>query len=159
LRRRSAAQRGFTMVELITVMVLLGVLAAVAVPKLMGDNVIEAAVQGDKVVSALRLAQKTAVAKRRTVCLNTQSGTLRVSSAPGSNACELALDNGVGENLFASTDASLGIVAAQPLLRFQPDGSILDGDGKQLARITIDITLAGKIQRTISLDGSTGHVD
>ena len=158
MKRRSVAQAGFTMVELITVMVLLGVLAAIAIPRLMGDNTVEAAVHGDKVASAVRLAQKTALAKRRSVCLATGSGTLRVSAAPGSGACDLAL-RGVADNLFASKDPNVGISTAQPMLRFQPDGSILDADGKQLGKVTIAITLGGNIQRTIRLDGGTGYVD
>jgi MSHA pilin protein MshC len=149
---------GFTMVELITVMVLLGVLAAIAIPKLMGDNITEAAVYGDKVVSALRLAQKSAIAKRRVVCLATASGTLSVSRDPGSGACDVELE-GVEANLFAGKDTSIGMSGAPPQLRFQPDGSILDGDNAQRSEIRIAITLSGQVQRTIRLDGGTGHVD
>ena len=151
-------ESGFTMVELITVMVLLGVLAAIAIPKLMGDNITETAVHGDKVVSALRLAQKTAVAKRRVVCLNTASGTLRVSATPGASTCGVKLDD-VEDNLFAGKDASIGMTGAPAELRFQPDGSILDGDNAQRSEIRIAITLSGKVQRTIRLDGGTGHVE
>lgn len=156
--KRQKHQNGFTMVELITVMVLLGVLAAIAIPKLMGDNITEAAVHGDKVVSALRLAQKSAVAKRRVVCLDTASGTLRVSATPGSGACGVKLDD-VEDNLFAGKDASIGMSGAPAELRFQPDGSILDGDNAQRSEIRIAITLSGQVQRTIRLDGGTGHVD
>jgi MSHA pilin protein MshC len=155
--KRQKHQNGFTMVELITVMVLLGVLAAIAIPKLMGENVTEAAVYGDKVVSALRLAQKSAVAKRRVVCLPTASGTLRVSRNPGSSDCEDTIEGAA--NLFANQDAGIGMSGAPPELRFQPDGSILDGDNAQRSEIRIAITLSGKVQRTIRLDGGTGHVD
>ena len=155
--KRQKHQNGFTMVELITVMVLLGVLAAIAIPKLMGDNITEAAVYGDKVVSALRLAQKSAVAKRRVVCLTTASGTLRVSRNPGSSDCEDTIEGAA--NLFANRDASIGMSGAPAVLRFQPDGSILDGDNAQRSEIRIAITLSGKVQRTIRLDGGTGHVD
>ena len=69
-------QGGFTMVELIMVMVMVGVLAAIGIPKLMGGNTTGALVFGDQVASALRHAQTSAVSHRRVVCLATTARTL-----------------------------------------------------------------------------------
>ena len=55
-----ARAAGFTMVELVVVMILIGVLAAIGIPRLMGDKNMEGAVFGDQVVSGLRRAQKIA---------------------------------------------------------------------------------------------------
>lgn len=150
------------MVELITVMVMIGVLAAIAIPKLVGDNIAEAAVYGDQVASALRLAQKSAVAKRRTVCLDTASGKLTVSAERGSgtgpNVCNANLDD-AADSLFTNTSASIAMTGAPPVLRFQPDGSITDANNVQIGVLGIDITVSGKPQRSIRIDGGTGYVD
>lgn len=156
--RRLNHQHGFTMVELITVMVLIGVLAAIAIPKLMGDNITEAAVYGDRVASALRTAQKAAVAKRRTICLDTVAGTLSVRPGPGAGSCTAGLGPDL-TGLFANNNAAIGMSGAPPELRFQPDGSVTDIDGTQVGEIRIAITLGGRTQRTIRIDGGTGYVD
>lgn len=164
MKRLVTRSAGFTMVELITVMVLLGVLAAIAVPRLMGSNVTGAAAHADNVASALRLAQKTAVARRRTVCLDSASGALRIRRALGPGDCDAQLD-GVDDNLFASSDADLAISGAPPTLRFGPDGSITDDGGAQIGPFDLAITLPGDqtgsriTVRTIHVDGRTGYVN
>lgn len=162
MKRPMHHAHGFTMVELITVMVLIGVLAAVAIPKLMGDNTTEAAVYGDRVATTLRLAQKAAVAKRRTVCLDTAAGSLRVRTlrGPGSgaNACSEPLV-GVEDGLFANTNAGIAMSGMPAALRFQPDGTITDANNVQVGEIRIGITASGQSQRTIRIHGGTGYVD
>jgi len=63
--KRSA---GFTMVELVMIIVILGILAVVAIPR-MDTSGYRAFEFHDKVVSALRYAQKTATSHRRMVCV------------------------------------------------------------------------------------------
>ena len=152
---RLHAARGFTMVELIMVMVLIGVLAAIGVPKLVGDNSFAAATFGDEVASALRSAQKTAVARRRLVCATVggSSVTLRLAAAPGAAECSIALD-GMG----AGTTAS-GVTATSHTLFFQPNGLITAGaTGRETVRGAVLIQLDGEERRRIAFEGSTGHV-
>lgn len=61
--------RGFTLIELIMVLVLLGVLAAVMVPRMMTPADFGARGFYDETLALLRYAQKTAIAQRRTVCV------------------------------------------------------------------------------------------
>lgn len=60
-------QTGFTFVELVAVIAIIGIMAAVAAPKLLGADVFEVRGSKDTLISAVRYAQKTAVAQRRIV--------------------------------------------------------------------------------------------
>ena len=85
--------RGFTLLELIVVMVLLGVLSVFVLPALQTDDF---AARGfrDETTALLRYAQKTAVAQRRMVCVSVQSTGLRLqmdAATPARGVCEQAL--------------------------------------------------------------------
>jgi MSHA pilin protein MshC len=60
--------RGFTLIELIMVIVLIGVLAVFAAPKL-NLSIFNERGFHDETLAYLRYAQKTAIAQRRTVCV------------------------------------------------------------------------------------------
>lgn len=153
-------QHGFTMVELITVMILVGVLAAIAIPRMLGDNATDATVFGDQVASALRTAQKAAVARRRTVCATTSTSgvQLRISQAPGSASCEASFDD-IQDNAYDSRSANVTLQNGAPQLFFRPDGSIAaSAAGAPLALHTITIQSSGVTTRSIALHGRTGLV-
>lgn len=152
------------MVELITVMVLLGVLSAVAIPRMLDGDTTAPVVYGEQVVSALRLAQKTSVARRRTVCVATAPGavTLSIRTAVGAgfgnNACNAQME-GITNDLYASKDTKTVLAGAPAALFFQPDGTIVDAHGARVGALSLRIESNGKLHRTIRLDGGTGYVD
>jgi MSHA pilin protein MshC len=61
--------RGFTLIELIMVIVILGVLAVFAAPRIFNTGDFSARGFHDETLALLRFAQKTAIAQRRTVCV------------------------------------------------------------------------------------------
>ncbi len=159
--KRAEHQNGFTMVELITVMVLIGVLAAIGIPRLMGENSVSAVVFGDQVASALRTAQKSAVAKRRIVCVTTLERTLqlRISKEAGKSDCDLQFD-GANDGAFDSQDGKVSMDNPQPTLFFHPDGAIAaTASGAPLPGFDITVSDSSGVRRTIHVDGRTGLVN
>lgn len=153
------------MVELITVMILVGVLAAIGIPRLMGENTTAATVFGDQVASALRHAQTSAVAHRRLVCaaLGERTVSLRIRIAPSvpaasAGACDAALQ-GIEAGAYDSGDGRVRLANAPLLLFFRPDGTVAATPaGASLGRTGIGIEYGGALVRTIELEGSTGYV-
>jgi len=85
---------GFTLIELIVILMLTGILAVTALPRLLDSRVMDDRGFHDTTLAALRYAQKAAIAKRRTVCLTftTTSVTARVASGdPPSTVCDTDL--------------------------------------------------------------------
>ena len=139
--------RGFTLIELITVMVIIGILAVVVLPRFFDRNVFEARGFFDETKSLLRYAQKTAIAQRRTVCvtLNANGVTLTIASAPGVNVCNTALS-------LPNSDprGGAGLTSTVAALQFRSLG-----DTNQASDVSISIANA---TGTITIDHTTGYV-
>jgi MSHA pilin protein MshC len=161
VRARTA---GFTIVEMVVVMIIIGVLAALGIPRLMGDKISEAAVFGDQVVSGLRRAQKIAMGHRRVVCASVgpQAVVLRLKDCGGAG---IAI-NGVADGDYATGDSALAATTTPTVntLYFQPDGRIstdVGGASSWAGRIDITGAVNGgtTIFRTINVQGTTGYVE
>jgi MSHA pilin protein MshC len=156
-------QYGYTMVELITVMVIMGVLAAIALPKFFNNNAFEARGFYDQVISTLRYAQKAAIAQNQFVCVTfganpasvtlTQvvTGSACPGSSPGNN---LAGPNGQATYSISSNNVSFtGIPAA---FSFDALGRPFDTAGVLLPAHQ-SITVTG-YATPIQIEAETGYV-
>jgi prepilin-type N-terminal cleavage/methylation domain-containing protein len=150
---------GFTLPELVMVLMLVAVLAAVALPKLDGALSMRSTAWRDQVLAALRHARSVAQSHRRLVCATVATGsvTLQIAAAHPANACTSTLPGPDGAAAFA-VDASAIATTLAPggNLYFQPSGRVTsDGAGSAAANRTI--TIAGETD--IVVIGETGHVE
>ena len=81
---RAKTQRGFTLVELITVIVIVGIIAVAAIPRFFSNNSFMSRGFHDQVISTLRNAQKTAIAQHRFVCVTFASNSITLMYDPTS---------------------------------------------------------------------------
>ena len=154
-------QLGFTLVELVLVLVLLAVLSVVAIPSLSGGDGLKSHAFGEQVRATLRFAQKTAVSHRRLVCatFSASSVTLSVASAFPASACNTAMPSPTGAAAYASSSSStISITPSLPTtaMYFQPSGNVTsDGAGATIVTPVLAVSDA----RSITIYGDTGYVN
>jgi MSHA pilin protein MshC len=141
--------RGFTTTELVATIVVIGVLAALAVPRLIGRDGFDSRGFYDKSVAVVRLAQKTAVAWRRDVFVCVTLTQVRAGTAAG---CATALTNPVGGG-EASETAPDGVTLNTVTFSFDRLGR-----PSSAATITFTSTIAGDPARQITVAAETGYV-
>lgn len=149
-------QSGFTLVELIVVIILVGIMAAVFAPRWRGGSGFEDRALRDQIVAGLRYAQKSAIAARRTVCVNFSSGPdsvgFTISGAYGAVDCSggSALAGPEGSSLNVVATGSTGFSSSQTSLVFDAGGR--PGSGAIISVSGLPAALA------ITVEAETGYV-
>lgn len=141
---------GFTLIEMIVSLILVGILAIAVLPRLFDRGDFDARAFADQTASALRYAQKTAIAQRRTVCtvFTANSLTLRIRSTPGSGACDTNLTGPTGVTPY--TVSATGTVLFSPT----PSDFSFDAEGRPSSAATLQI---GSVF-TVMVQAETGYV-
>lgn len=101
--RVDSNQRGFTLIELVMTMVIVGILAAVVAPRFFDNNVFQSRGTADQIMAALRYGQKIAIAQHRNV-------NVQITAAASSD-CGTAL---VGGNINCVISNNVTVTPALP---------------------------------------------
>ena len=171
-----ALQRGFTLVELVAVMIVMGILGAVGVSNFFDRNTFDSRAFGDETAALMRYAQKLAIAQNRDVfvqlsanrvalCYNVTCATAERVRAPG------GANNGSATTTAACNDAAWACAAPPPGITiatvtafyFDPLGKPFKATDvsptPDSTFTTLAVGVAGGAQlRTITVEAETGYV-
>ena len=108
---------GFTMVELVIIILVMGILAVAVVPRFFATSDFEARGYYDTVTNTLRYAQKTAIAQRRVVYAKLDTTTGQVSLCFANHAtvaCSSDVKKPTGETPYVVSAPSGVTLALSP---------------------------------------------
>jgi len=147
--------RGFTLVELVLVIVIAGILAAVAAPRFFQSSVYSQRAYADEVAAALRLAQKVAVASDCPTRLTLGASSYAVAQqAAAGNTCNPQDTTWatpvIGADAAAVQDSAPAGVVASPTGSF-----VFSGSGALSASPATTVSIGS---HTITIDPATGLV-
>ena len=129
---------GFTLVELITILAIIGILAVAALPRFFDNNVFQERGTADQTRAVLRYAQKVAIAQHRNVSVTI--------SAAGTANCDTLL---VAGNISCVILDSVTVVPALPKI------VTFNALGQPVPNASDAITIGTTI---INIDRETGYV-
>ena len=147
---RAKRGRGFTLPELVVTMVVVGIMAAVVIPRFVDRATFDVFGFTEQTRESLRFAQKSAIAKRRSVCVSIGSGAiaLTVPASFGGSCAQGLIDPSTGQAFSQPIPSQVTISSAS----FSYDAS-----GAPSAGQTITVS-SGSSTQTITVDAGTGYV-
>lgn len=144
--KQSGLQHGFTLVELVMTMIIIGIVGAVAAPRFFDNNVFQSRGFADQVQATLRYAQKVAIAQNRFVCAAFTNSSVTLSlGATAACSTPLVLPDG-----NAVLNAPAGIIFTAT-----PNDFNFDAQGTPSAGQIINITGA---TQAVTVEAGTGYV-
>lgn len=131
--------RGYTLVELVTVIAIAAILAAIAGPRFFDHSLFRARGYADELAGAIRYSQKVAIATGCSVQFTaTTSGYQSMQQAASGNHCNpasstwtSAVTNSDGQQVAGSVPG--GVATSAFSLTFGPDGLLSSGGGVSIA--------------------------
>lgn len=145
-----ARSTGFTLVELVGVIVVIGILAIVALPRAFDRQTYDTRTFYDTTLSMLRFAQKSAMAQQREVTVRITGNLICMTYAPATDCDDVpnSVLNPANRQRFRMT-VPAGITLTTATFVFTASGSTP-------ARVVLTVT--GDMTRTITVERETGYV-
>jgi MSHA pilin protein MshC len=153
---------GFTLVELVLVLTIAGVLAAVAVPRMVDRSAFQTHGSAAEIRTALRYAQMLALAKNREVCVDVNANVLSLTfdsslnPVPPPGVCAPSVTR-PGEGTLAYTVPMPANITLTPNMAFR-----FDGQGRPTSNLAVPwiaaVTFTVGGSAPVIVDAETGYV-
>ena len=158
-------QPGFTLIELVVMMIVIGILAVVVVPRFSLLRGYDEVGYRDKVKAALEFARKTAVAQRRYACavVSGYDLTLTIESVMPENASHVASCPYTRHLTLPAPDSKCSggedNKVCHPSSVTLTDGTILfDAQGRPVSGVDTTFTIVGDSTSMFTVYAETGYV-
>lgn len=149
------SQKGFTIVELIAVIVIVGILASVSAPKFIGNDAFAARGAYSTLLSSLRLAQKTAIAQRTTVYVNLNTTTRAICLGYNSDCSTPVIDPATNAAFNKTLPNSVNLATTLTPIAFTGSGK---ENTNNVVTLSVQNNVVSEPARTITIEADTGYV-
>jgi len=150
---------GFTLIELVMVIVIVGILAITVLPRLFSATTFQSRGLTDQVQASLRYAQKVAIAQHKFVCADFSSIATSFLTIGATNTCgtSLASLSSTG-NYVLKVPSGITITPSMTKFSFNALGQPRSASLPDAAIAAVTVTVTGDIARTITVEAETGYV-